>query len=839
MPRIVAEKGPDRGSTWSIREQGVLLIGRDSSAQIALRDEEISRRHCQIEFRDRQWLLRDLESTNGVLLNGELITEPTALKHNDHIEVGITRLTFLSDDDPLLGSEIGGCRIEQRIGRGGMGTVYRARQQSLDRPIALKILSEKYTSDPQFIEMFIREARAAGRLSHPHIVQVYDVGKEGAQHYFTMELVAGGSVEKVIDEGGAISVDQAMRIARDAATGLEYAEKQGVVHRDIKPGNLMIATNGAVKIGDLGIARTTDESGVASQQDGVSGSPHYIAPEQARGEAIDQRADIYSLGATLFHCLAGRTPYRGAGAREVILKHIQSKSAPDLSEMAPEVPAEVCELVARMMSPDPSGRPANARVLGEELDQLLIRHGSRSQQQLRSSRLSSWKTWLLLLILMGGTIGGLLQLQKSRLNEDLAMQTAATRRLEISRRLDLADSAVSRGEPVSAQEILDSLEDVPEDLLTRIRDLEQAIELEHRRIDTVSREELARSRLAEILTTGDDKLPPERRLEQLNSLARNHPDTRAGTRSAELARSLKVELERQEKLEDDALIAWKQTLARAQGWRTSGNPARAREEALTLSEQFASTDAWNLRIQFLEQLDFEATRLWAQARADVLTLLAEDRIAQADDVIDGVVSRALLPCTRDLEPLLRAEVKQARETAAAIRTPEVGPVVQEGWSAFNRTFSGREACVVMRDAALRDGLPESSMVQIDRHLAFLGSFDQLLLKIPAIELPRKRDRIIEGSRSGDISAPHVTIEKDRVSYRESPQQVGRYLLWKEIAPGSRLDLLLEAGPPQGILEHLTVLLEWAGRKSDAMPLWSRIDPKTTDLVRQLVEETQD
>ena len=446
MPRIVAEKGPDRGSTWSIREQGVLLIGRDSSAQIALRDEEISRRHCQLEFRDRQWLLRDLESTNGVLLNGETITEPTALKHNDHIEVGITRLTFLNDDDPLLGSEIGGCRIEQRIGRGGMGTVYRARQQSLDRPIALKILSEKYTSDPQFIEMFIREARAAGRLSHPHIVQVYDVGKEGAQHYFTMELVAGGSVEKVIDEGGAISVDQAMRIARDAATGLEYAEKQGVVHRDIKPGNLMIATNGAVKIGDLGIARQTDESGVASQQDGVSGSPHYIAPEQARGEAIDQRADIYSLGATLFHCLAGRTPYRGAGAREVILKHIQAKSAPDLFEMAPEVPAEVCELVARMMSPDPSGRPANARVLGEELDQLLIRHGSRSQQQFRPSRLSSWKTWLVLLIIMGGTIGGLLQLQKSRLNEDLATQNAATRRLEISRRLDLADSAVSRGD---------------------------------------------------------------------------------------------------------------------------------------------------------------------------------------------------------------------------------------------------------------------------------------------------------------------------------------------------------------------------------------------------------
>ncbi|NRA75522.1 MAG: FHA domain-containing protein, partial [Planctomycetes bacterium] len=235
MPRIIAEKGPDRGSTWAIREEGVLLIGRDSGAQIALRDEETSRRHCQLEFRSGQWLIRDLDSTNGVMVNGETISGPTVLKHNDHIELGVSYLTFLSDDDPLLGAEIGGCRIEQRIGRGGMGTVYRARQKSLDRPVALKILSEKYTRNRQFIDLFIREARAAGRLSHPHIVQVYDVGNELNQHFFTMELVAGGSVEKIIDEIGAIETDQALRYARDAARGLEYAEKQGIVHRDIKP----------------------------------------------------------------------------------------------------------------------------------------------------------------------------------------------------------------------------------------------------------------------------------------------------------------------------------------------------------------------------------------------------------------------------------------------------------------------------------------------------------------------------------------------------------------------------------------------------------------------------
>ncbi|HIC24078.1 MAG: hypothetical protein COB10_05175 [Planctomycetota bacterium] len=839
MPRIIAEKGPDRGSSWSIREEGVLLIGRDGGAQIALRDEETSRRHCQLEFRSGQWLIRDLDSTNGVIVNGEEISGPTVLKHNDHIEVGISYLTFLSDDDPLLGAEIGGCRIEQRIGRGGMGTVYRARQKSLDRPVALKILSEKYTSNRQFIDLFIREARAAGRLSHPHIVQVYDVGNELNQHFFTMELVAGGSVEKIIDEIGAIEIDQALRYARDAARGLEYAEKQGIVHRDIKPGNLMIATGGAVKIGDLGIARNTDERGVAYQKDGVSGSPHYIAPEQARGEAIDQRADIYSLGATLFHCLAGRTPYRGAGAREVILKQIEAKAPPSLSNVSPGTPPEVCDLVERMMSPKPEDRPHNARILGEELDLLISTFGSRTGDEPDAGNARWWRAALYLLILLVVVSSISLYLLDRKETLERSQQRTQERTSEISGLLELAESAVNRGEPDSAEAILLSLEMVPDQLDGRIQDLENAIAKERRRIDSLSREEAARSALAEILSSSETTIPPQQKLEKLRELVKTHEGTRAAQRAAQKIGELEQLVTTQKEKERRAKVAWEQALARAEGWRSARNPARAREEALALSDEFAGTSSWSLRNQFLKKLEEEAAQLWAEARAEVNVLLREGRIAQADDVIDGVVSRALLPTTRDLESLLRDEVKRARIHTDATSTPKVGPVVREGWDRWNESFSGKEAIEVLQDSALRDGLPEAAMKSIDRHVHFLQEFDGKLRLWSGIDLPYRSKRTLETSSSGTIQAPQVRIDKDRITYRESSTEVGRYLLWKEVTPGGRLDLLIEAGPPQVLVKHVIALLEWSGRAEEAAGLWALLEQKARLETQALLRDTRD
>ena len=839
MPRIVAEKGPDRGNTWSIREEGVLLIGRDIGAQILLRDEETSRRHCQLEFRSGQWLIRDLDSTNGVLVNGEEIAGPTVLKHNDHIEVGGSYLTFLTDDDPLLGAVIGGCRVEQRIGRGGMGTVYRARQKSLDRPVALKILSEKYTSNPQFIDLFIREARAAGRLSHPHIVQVYDVGNDSNQHFFTMELVAGGSVEKIIDETGAIPTDQALYFARDAARGLEYAEKQGIVHRDIKPGNLMITSSGTVKIGDLGIARKADESGIVSQKDGVSGSPHYIAPEQARGEAIDLRADIYSLGATLFHCLAGRTPYRGVGAKEVILKHIEAKSPPSLAKMSPGTPVEVCQLVERMMAPSAQDRPANSRLLGEELDALIVTFGSRSDVEPRTKNTIFWRATLLLVILL--MVVSWISLQwldhKAALERD--SEQDQQQRDKIVQLLDLAQSAVNRGEPDSAEEILLNLKAIPDGLELRIQDLENAIAIERQRIDSLSREEQARTALAEILSASEATTPARQKLAKLRDLAQQHAGTRAAQRALEEVTELEQLLAQKEEKESRAKVAWERALARAEGWLSARNPARAREEALSLSDEFAGTSSWSARNQFLKKLEQEASQLWAEARAEVRQLLRQGRIAQADDIIDGVVSRALLPNTRDLETLLRDEVKRARTDADVVRTPKIGPVVREGWKRWNETFSGKEAIEVLQDSALRDGLPEAAMQAIDRHVRFLQEFDRQLQLWPGIELPYRLKRVVETRSSQTIQAPYLRIDKDRISYRESSEAIGRYLLWQELTTSSRLDLLMEAGPPDLLLKYCIVLLERAQRGDEAATLWDQLEEPTRSETRALLKDTRD
>ena len=419
------------------------------------------------------------------------------------------------------------------------------------------------------------------------------------------------------------------------------------------------------------------------------------------------------------------------------------------------------------------------------------------------------------------------------------MELAARHFEEVSDRLDLAESAASRGDPVTAEELLASIEAVPMELQSRMKLLEQTIESEHQRVEKVSRENDARSQLADVLSATEQEVKPEQKLQQLLDLVEAHPGTRAGERAEVLANQLKLELQQAAELEERALFSWQQVLARAEGWRSSRNPARAREEALSLSDNFASTEAWEQKNQFLEQLNSEAAILWAEANTTVKELLDEGRFAQAEDIIDGVVSRALLPGTRDLEPLLRAEVSAARIAAETVLTPQVGPVVREGWSTLNHSFSGRESSSVLRDAALRDGLPESAMQVIDRHQEFLVQFDPALASLPPIDLPQRSGRIIEGSASGDFLASIVRIEKDRVIYRDSEEQVGRYLLWKEIAPGSRLDLLLEAGPPEGILIHVTLMLEWAGRSPEAAPLWQQIPTDTVPRLRQLLRETRD
>lgn len=373
MPSLIIEKGADKGAASEIKEGGVLTIGRDAASGLHLTDTLASRHHCQVEWRDGAWFVVDVGSRNGTFLNGRRIRNER-LAAGDEILVGETVILFQAEPptvDPLIGKEIAGYRILQLLGKGGMGRVYKALQISLDRIVAIKILSKQYSSDEAFIARFRREAMSLAKLSHPNIVAVYDVGESDGHHFFSMEYMQGGSVARRISRGRKLEPDVAIGMMIDVASGLVYAEEKGVVHRDIKPENMMLDTLGNVKICDLGIAQTINDVIRESKPQGVFGSPHYIAPEQARGEAPDHRSDIYSLGASFYRVLSGQTMFRGKSARDVILMHLKEQPVP-LCELEPSLPEDLCRAIEMMTQKDPIERCQSASEVVQMLE--AVRH---------------------------------------------------------------------------------------------------------------------------------------------------------------------------------------------------------------------------------------------------------------------------------------------------------------------------------------------------------------------------------------------------------------------------------------------------------------------------------
>ena len=274
------------------------------------------------------------------------------------IRRGDTEPRTTAQHEEQLPKAIGGFEIIGRIGRGGMGTVYKARQVSMDRIVALKILSPELASDEAFVQRFIREARSAAKLSHPNIVQGIDVGHADGYRYFAMEFVDGITVRELMRKtGGSVNERRALKIAFAVARALEHAHEKGIVHRDIKPDNIMITRKGVVKLADLGLARAATRDAEITVTGTALGSPHYVAPEQARGaKDIDTRADIYALGATLFHLVTGEPPYSGATPVAVAAKHI-TEPVPSAKERNPQVSRATDDLIQRMMAKNPNERP--------------------------------------------------------------------------------------------------------------------------------------------------------------------------------------------------------------------------------------------------------------------------------------------------------------------------------------------------------------------------------------------------------------------------------------------------------------------------------------------------
>jgi serine/threonine-protein kinase len=258
-------------------------------------------------------------------------------------------------------------RLEGRLGVGGMSTVHLAFDQRLERYVAIKLLAEHLADDPAFVSRFRREALAAARLVHPNIVQVFDFGFDEAphQHFIVMEQVSGHSCAELLRDRGHLDVEEAVDIVGQACRGLDYAHRNGVVHRDVKPGNLLVSDTQAVKLADFGIARAADQSSI-TQVGSVLGTAAYLSPEQARGEEAGPRADLYSLGVVTYQLLSGRLPYEATSLSELALRQQREAPAP-LHELNPLVPPTLAEAVGMALAIDQEARPANALILAEAL----------------------------------------------------------------------------------------------------------------------------------------------------------------------------------------------------------------------------------------------------------------------------------------------------------------------------------------------------------------------------------------------------------------------------------------------------------------------------------------
>jgi serine/threonine protein kinase len=248
-----------------------------------------------------------------------------------------------------------------RLGVGGMSTVISAFDERLEREVAIKLLAEHLADDDQFVTRFRREALAAARLVHPNIVQVFDFGLDEAshRHYIAMELVRGQSGAEILRDEGVLEVREALSIVAQACRGLEYAHRNGVVHRDVKPGNLLRGEDGVVKLADFGIAKAISEESSITQVGSVLGTAAYLAPEQAAGEQAGPAADLYALGVVTYQFLSGRLPYEAQSLTELALKQ-QREVPPRLDDLNHEVTPQLAMAVDRALALDPRQRPASA-----------------------------------------------------------------------------------------------------------------------------------------------------------------------------------------------------------------------------------------------------------------------------------------------------------------------------------------------------------------------------------------------------------------------------------------------------------------------------------------------
>jgi len=270
----------------------------------------------------------------------------------------------------VVGETIGDrYEIEELVGHGGMSSVYKARDSLLERHVALKVLHEQYSADDDFVERFKREARSVAQLQHPNIVTVIDRGEEEGRQFIVFEYIDGENLKEYVVRKGRLDVKDALEIALEVARGLAFAHGQGLIHRDVKPQNILLNGDGRPKVTDFGIARTLDVDGM-TQTGTVLGTSNYIAPEQASGQPVDAHSDVYALGVVLYELLAGEVPFPGESFVAVAMKHMH-EPAPNLLEVRGDVPLRVAAAVDRALEKDPEQRFPTMDAFAAELEACL------------------------------------------------------------------------------------------------------------------------------------------------------------------------------------------------------------------------------------------------------------------------------------------------------------------------------------------------------------------------------------------------------------------------------------------------------------------------------------
>ena len=404
---LVATAGPASGRRLTVGDE--LLIGREVSGEGRLSDDpKVSRRHARVAHdAGGRLTIEDLGSANGTFVNGERMEGLQVLTVGDAVQIGATTLEVtelgaapaaaavpaptpaapaqtpappapVAPRPPApaapasgelgltpvlpLGSVFAGCRVEEVIGHGAMGVVYRAEELALQRTVALKLILAEHSQDERFRERFRRESQIAAAIDHPNVIPIFDAGDEDGVLFIMMRLVEGTDLRAVIDAQGDVEPLRAARIVRQVGAALDAAHARGMLHRDIKPSNVLLARDDHVYLSDFGLAKRADSGGGLTRHGTVVARAGYVAPEQILNERVDARADVYALGCLLFEALTGEAPYAREGAGPVA--HVDSP-APSPLDLRPDLPPAFDEVVRRAMAKDPGERYPSAGDLGQ------------------------------------------------------------------------------------------------------------------------------------------------------------------------------------------------------------------------------------------------------------------------------------------------------------------------------------------------------------------------------------------------------------------------------------------------------------------------------------------